>query len=62
MTGRNVNTLPAGTIDALKQGKKDATEVKKGSECGISFNSDWADFRQGDIIQPIEEVSEKRHL
>lgn len=56
------NTLPTGTIDALKQGKKDATEVKKGSECGISFNSDWADFRQGDIIQPIEEVSEKRHL
>jgi translation initiation factor IF-2 len=38
------------------------TEIKKGSECGISFAGDWSDFQQGDLIQIIEEVEEKRHL
>ncbi|KAK1831201.1 translation initiation factor IF-2, mitochondrial [Podospora conica] len=59
---RNGEEVFKGTIDALKQGKKTVTEVKKGSECGISFNGEWGDFRQGDIIQTIEEVAEKRHL
>lgn len=38
------------------------TEMKKGSECGISFAQDWSDFKQGDQIQTVEEVEEKRHL
>jgi hypothetical protein len=37
-------------------------EIKKGSECGISFSDDWSDFQQGDQIQAIEEFEEKRHL
>ncbi|KAK1757227.1 hypothetical protein QBC47DRAFT_378657 [Echria macrotheca] len=51
-----------GTMESLKQGKKEANEIKKGSECGIMFDSDWQDFRQGDQIQAIEEIREKRTL
>ncbi|KAK5662593.1 hypothetical protein OQA88_8507 [Cercophora sp. LCS_1] len=51
-----------GNIDVLKHGKRDMTEIKKGSECGIMFDSDWDGFQQGDQIQTIEEVKEKRRL
>ncbi|KAM7221919.1 initiation factor 2 [Rhypophila decipiens] len=50
-----------GAIETLKQGKKAATEVKKGAECGVSFE-EWEDFMQGDQIQVIEEVVTKRRL
>ncbi|KAK3985624.1 hypothetical protein QBC44DRAFT_334743 [Cladorrhinum sp. PSN332] len=50
-----------GTIDELKQGKKDITEIRKGNECGISFEN-WEEFQEGDQIQTIEEVVEKRTL
>ena len=50
-----------GVLDELKQGKKDATEVRKGAECGISL-MDWDDFKQGDQIQGFEEIEEKRYL
>jgi translation initiation factor IF-2 len=45
----------------LKHGKKDMTEMRKGTECGISF-IDWEEFQVGDQIQAFEEVIEKRHL
>ena len=45
----------------MKQGKKDATEVRKGAECGISL-MDWDDFKQGDQVQAFEEIEEKRYL
>ncbi|KAK0611605.1 hypothetical protein B0T14DRAFT_530746 [Immersiella caudata] len=51
-----------GHISSLKHGKRDMSEIKKGSECGISFSDDWSDFQQGDQIQTIEEFEEKRHL
>lgn len=50
-----------GSLDSLKHGKKDVDEMKKGSECGISFEG-WDDIRQGDQIQAYEETQEKRHL
>ncbi|KAM7204562.1 hypothetical protein V8F33_001526 [Rhypophila sp. PSN 637] len=50
-----------GAVETLKQGKKAATEVKKGAECGVSFE-EWEDFMQGDQIQVIEEVVTKRRL
>ncbi|KAK3321635.1 translation initiation factor IF-2 [Apodospora peruviana] len=50
-----------GPIDTLKQGKKNVTEVKKGAECGVSFHG-FEDFKQGDTIQVVEEVVEKRRL
>ncbi|KAL1871037.1 hypothetical protein VTK73DRAFT_2310 [Phialemonium thermophilum] len=50
-----------GNLDSLKHGKKDVTEMKKGSECGLSFEN-WQDFKEGDIIQAFEEISTPRHL
>ncbi|KAM0285464.1 hypothetical protein ACHAQH_001413 [Verticillium albo-atrum] len=50
-----------GKIDALKHGKKDVTEMRKGTECGISFEG-YQDFQIGDQVQTYEEVREKRTL
>lgn len=35
--------------------------MRKGSECGMSFEG-WSDFREGDWIQCYEEKVEKRSL
>ncbi|KAK2015391.1 translation initiation factor IF-2 [Colletotrichum eremochloae] len=50
-----------GKIDTLKHGKKDVSEVRKGTECGIAFDG-FTDFNVGDQIQTYEEVREKRSL
>ncbi|KAM0322440.1 hypothetical protein ACHAQA_009507 [Verticillium albo-atrum] len=50
-----------GKIDALKHGKKDVAEMRKGTECGISFEG-YQDFQVGDQVQTYEEVREKRTL
>ncbi|KAK0649499.1 hypothetical protein B0T16DRAFT_456906 [Cercophora newfieldiana] len=59
---RDGEQIYEGSISSLKHGKRDMPEIKKGSECGISFDSDWSDFQQGDQIQAVEEFEEKRHL
>ncbi|KAK3346686.1 hypothetical protein B0T25DRAFT_284004 [Lasiosphaeria hispida] len=59
---RHGEVLWEGELETLKQGKKNVAEVKKGAECGISFASEWNEFRQGDNVQIIEEVKEKRRL
>lgn len=41
--------------------KKDVMEMRKGSECGLSFEN-WSAFQVGDQLQTYEEVSEKRTL
>lgn len=45
----------------MKNVKKDITESKKGSECGMSFEG-WSAFEPGDQIQFYEEIVEKRSL
>jgi translation initiation factor IF-2 len=45
----------------LKNVKRDVTEMKKGTECGLSFEG-WADFEVGDQIQTYEQKEEKRYL
>ncbi|KAL1861818.1 translation initiation factor IF-2 [Diaporthe australafricana] len=50
-----------GKLDALKQGKKDVKEMRRGTECGLSFES-WDEFEPGDVIQLFEEVRQKRYL
>ncbi|CZS95215.1 related to translation initiation factor IF-2, mitochondrial [Rhynchosporium agropyri] len=50
-----------GTLASLKNVKKEAQEMKKGSECGMGFNN-WSDFKVGDQIQSYEEKEEKRYL
>lgn len=50
-----------GLISSLKNVKKDVTEMRKDTECGMSFDG-WGDFKAGDHIQCYEETQEKRYL
>ncbi|KAI9666266.1 MAG: hypothetical protein M1821_004201 [Bathelium mastoideum] len=54
-------TVFDGTLSSLKNVKKDVSEMRKGTECGMSFE-DWEDFRIGDKIQSYELLTEKREL
>jgi translation initiation factor IF-2 len=45
----------------LKNVKKDVMEMRKGNDCGLSFEN-WAGFEVGDHLQTYEEVAEKRSL
>ena len=61
-TEHNANrTGLLGTLSSLKNVKKDVTEMRKGTECGMSFEN-WADFKIGDQVQTYEEIIEKRAL
>ncbi|KAF4556211.1 Elongation factor Tu GTP-binding domain-containing protein 1 [Elsinoe fawcettii] len=50
-----------GLVTSLKNVKKDVTEMRKGTECGIGFEN-WIDAQEGDQIQTYEEIEEKRAL
>ncbi|TDZ29450.1 Translation initiation factor IF-2 [Colletotrichum spinosum] len=50
-----------GKFEDLKHGKKDVTEVRKGSECGMSFDG-FTNFMVGDQVQTYDEIREKRSL
>lgn len=50
-----------GVINSIKNQKKDVEQMRKDTECGISFDG-WEDFRVGDKIQCYEEKFEKRSL
>nr|XP_001399007.2 elongation factor Tu [Aspergillus niger CBS 513.88] len=58
---RGQETIYDGSITSLKNVKKDVTEMRKDTECGIGFDG-WTDFAVGDHIQCYEEVFEKRYL
>ncbi|CAE7144262.1 unnamed protein product [Rhizoctonia solani] len=47
-----------GTIDTLKQQKKDMTEMRKGNECGMSF-AGFEDLKPGDHIQTYETLEKQ---
>ena len=44
-----------GTIESLRNVKQDAKEMVAGQDCGVRF-VDWADFKQGDVIEAFERV------
>lgn len=50
-----------GTIVSLKNVKKDVTEMRKDTECGMGFEK-WTDFAVGDHVQCYENIYEKRYL
>ncbi|KAF8312728.1 initiation factor 2 [Cantharellus anzutake] len=50
-----------GSLDTLKQLKKDITEVRKGSECGMSFTN-FAGFKDGDRIQTYDVIEKPGRL
>ncbi|KAF3394036.1 Translation initiation factor IF-2 [Penicillium rolfsii] len=58
---RGNQTVYDGTMTSLKNVKKDVTEMRKDTECGIAFEG-WTDFAVGDHVQCYEEIFEKRHL
>ncbi|KAF2155378.1 initiation factor 2 [Myriangium duriaei CBS 260.36] len=58
---RNGKKVYDGTITSLKNVKKDVTEMRKGTECGIGFE-EWSDAQEGDQIQAYEEITEKKSL
>lgn len=50
-----------GSLESLRRFKDDASEVKKGMECGIGVK-DYNDVRIGDLIEVFEKVLVKRTL
>jgi translation initiation factor IF-2 len=48
-----------GVIKAIKHYKNDVSEVKNGSECGISFEN-FTSFQEGDLLEFYEVIEEKR--
>ncbi|KAH3673281.1 hypothetical protein WICMUC_003740 [Wickerhamomyces mucosus] len=58
---RDEEEIYRGKLDTLKHVKDDVSEVKKGRECGLSFEG-WSDFQPGDIVQAYEEKEIARFL
>ncbi|KAJ1680154.1 translation initiation factor IF-2 [Spiromyces aspiralis] len=58
---RNDKVVFEGSIDTLKNIKKDIAEAPKGLECGISF-AGFQDMREGDVIQSITQVAVPQKL
>lgn len=55
------NSMITGSMASLKNVKKDVAEMRKDTECGISFDG-WTAFEVGDHIQCYEDIYEKRYL
>lgn len=58
---RGTETVYDGKLASLKSVKKDVTEMRKDTECGMGFR-EWEDFQVGDRVQCYEESREKREL
>ncbi|KAJ5908977.1 Translation initiation factor IF-2 [Penicillium taxi] len=58
---RRNETVYDGLITSLKNVKKDVTEMRKDTECGINFEN-WDGFAVGDHVQCYEEIHEQRSL
>ncbi|PFH50083.1 hypothetical protein AMATHDRAFT_146107 [Amanita thiersii Skay4041] len=52
---RQGSVVHEGHLDTMRQLKKDVTEVRKGSECGLSFTK-FSDLREGDLIQFCKQI------
>ncbi|TKY86054.1 hypothetical protein EX895_004879 [Sporisorium graminicola] len=50
-----------GKLDEFKHLKKDVSEMRKGTECGMSFEG-WQDLKEGDVVQSFSEVEVARSL
>ncbi|KAG6886035.1 hypothetical protein C0993_005219 [Termitomyces sp. T159_Od127] len=49
-------TIHEGSLDTMRILKKDVTEVRKGTECGLCFGPTFGDLREGDMIQMYEKI------
>jgi translation initiation factor IF-2 len=50
-----------GALASLKNVKKDVTDMRKDTECGMGFEN-WTQFEVGDHVQSYEEIYEKRYI
>ena len=50
-----------GSLSSLRHFKEEVREIAAGNECGLSF-SGFQDFREGDIVEAYEILSEKKML
>jgi translation initiation factor IF-2 len=50
-----------GALSGLRHFKEDVREIASGNECGISF-AGFQDFREGDVVEVYEILSEKKTL
>lgn len=50
-----------GSLSGLRHFKEDVREIAAGNECGLSF-AGFQDFREGDIVEAYEILSEKKTL
>ncbi|MBP3752088.1 MAG: translation initiation factor IF-2, partial [Pyramidobacter sp.] len=50
-----------GTVASLHREKDEASEVREGFECGMTFVN-YQDFHEGDMVEVYELVEEKRSL
>lgn len=48
------DVLP-GSVEALRQLKKEVSEARKGSECGVNLQ-DFDNLREGDVIQTFQKI------
>ncbi|KAM3160164.1 Tr-type G domain-containing protein [Lachancea thermotolerans] len=60
--GADEKVVYDGTISSLKQGKDDASVVKKNNECGITFGNDFETYEPGDKVVVYEKVKVPRYL
>lgn len=52
---RGGKMIHEGSLDTLRQLKKDVVEVRKGIECGLCFCG-FTDIREGDLIQMFDKI------
>ncbi|KDQ60661.1 hypothetical protein JAAARDRAFT_124015 [Jaapia argillacea MUCL 33604] len=52
---RNGEVIHEAPLDTLRQLKKDADEVRKGSECGLGLGK-FEEFLEGDLVQVYHEI------
>ncbi|KAF8969930.1 hypothetical protein BDZ97DRAFT_1653276 [Flammula alnicola] len=52
---RSGTIIHEGSLDTMRQLKKDITEARKGLECGLSFK-DFSDLQDEDLIQMYETI------
>jgi translation initiation factor IF-2 len=59
--GKDREVVYEGTIETLRHLKKEVGEVRKGTECGISFD-EFADVKEGDEIVSFTTFEVPREL
>ena len=52
---------PLGKLNDMKHLKTEVKEVRKGMECGLTFDK-FADFQEGDLIQAYDTIEKPRSL